>query len=264
MLEALILDVDGTIAETEELHRQAFNRAFSEHGLALAWDGARYRELLRVTGGRERIAADFESRGESLDPDRIARIHHRKNTIYGDLVRGGAAALRPGVGRLLSEARGAGVRIAVATTTSRVNLQVLFNSLFGAGWEAGFACLVCGDEVARKKPAPDVYLAVLAHLGVDPRNAVALEDSQAGVRAAHAAGLRVIATPSAFTEGDDFTRASLVVPHLGEPGEPCAAIGAVLPQPWVTLADLDLLTHERTQERTQERTLERADGPLAA
>lgn len=228
-IDALILDVDGTLAETEELHRICFNRAFEEAGLPWSWTVEDYRRLLTTTGGRERI---FRFIGE-VEPERAAalaghedpfvrRLHARKTELYALGVRRGEVALRPGVPELLARARGLGIALAVATTTSRANVEALFDAhpeALPRGW---FATLVCGEDTKRKKPDPEVYALALERLGVAPERALAVEDSRNGVLAAEAAGIPVVAIPSLYTSGDDPGPADLV---LGSAAELVGLIG---------------------------------------
>jgi beta-phosphoglucomutase-like phosphatase (HAD superfamily) len=168
MLRALIFDVDGTLAETEELHRQAFNQSFAAFGLPWAWDQALYKQLLDVTGGKERIA-HFVGDG-SLPAETIAALHADKTQRYAHLVASGGVTLRPGVRRLLSEAEGQGVRLAIATTTSRPNVDALLQATLG---RQPFEVIAAGDEVPAKKPAPDIYRLALHRLGLPPSDCAA-------------------------------------------------------------------------------------------
>jgi HAD superfamily hydrolase (TIGR01509 family) len=241
MLKAILFDVDGTLAETEEFHRCAFNSAFARQALEVTWSQDEYRQLLRVTGGKERMERYFRDRGMVISSERIHALHASKNALYASNLAQGSAGLRPGVVRLIAEARGAGLQLGIATTTSAVNLAALLQPLLrlrGLEWSELFDCVVAGDQVARKKPAPDVYQACLQQLGIRADEAVAIEDSPAGVQAARAAGIAVLVTPSRYTLGEDFSGADCVVPDLGEPERPwlCAAPG--FPHRWVDLAGL--------------------------
>lgn len=202
-LRAIIFDVDGTLAETEELHRRAFNESFAAQGLDWHWDRDRYRELLQVTGGKERIAHDLAQRGIADGPD-IPALHRAKTDRYAELMARGEIALRPGIAELIRSGRAAGLRLAIATTTSRPNIDALVRATLGG--EAGdlFDAIAAGDEVGAKKPAPDVYLLALERLGLPPENAVALEDSVNGLMSARAAGLRCVVSPATYTAGDPF------------------------------------------------------------
>lgn len=204
MLEALLWDVDGTLAETErDGHRVAFNLAFAEAGLPWGWCERRYGELLQVTGGRERLLADMATRADA--PATLAarealarRLHALKNAAYARLVAEDRLRARPGVVGLIRAARAAGLRQAIVTTTSRANVQALLPRLLGPDWADCFDALLCGEDVAAKKPDPEVYTLALRRLGLAPEQALALEDSPAGLRAAQAAGVAVLLRPSAY------------------------------------------------------------------
>lgn len=253
MLKAVLFDVDGTLAETEEFHRLAFNAAFARHGLAVSWSAEEYRELLRVTGGKERLRAYFDGRGQPLPDERIRALHAFKNDAYRQRLADGSVGLRTGVRRLMAEAQAAGWRLGIATTTTAVNLDALLRPLFGAGWARQFACVVAGDEVARKKPAPDVYVACLARLGIGADEAIAIEDSPAGVAAARAAGVAVLVTPSLYMQGEDYGAAQAVVPDLGDPQRPWPHAAAGFARRWVDAAGLRRILEMAQEERRSAR-----------
>jgi HAD superfamily hydrolase (TIGR01509 family) len=211
-VDAIIFDVDvhGALAETEEAHRVSFNEAFAEAGLPWRWTQDDYRDLLKVTGGKERIAHFMAITGSPLSGDLIPALHARKTEIYTGRVVGGAVGFRPGIEALIAEARRRGVALAIATTTSRPNVTALIAAVLGAGALDDFKAIACGDMVKAKKPAPDVYELALQQLGVTPERAVAIEDSWNGVRAAREAGLPVVAIPSLYSAGDDFSEATVV------------------------------------------------------
>jgi beta-phosphoglucomutase-like phosphatase (HAD superfamily) len=171
-IEALIFDVDGTLADTEEVHRQAFNDAFGAHGLEFRWSRERYRELLQVTGGKERLAAFFD-RASLAESERtrlsglIPRLHATKTSFYRERIERGRVPLRPGVRRLMAEARATGLRLAIASTTSADSVSALLEGALGYDALDGFSVIATGDAVPRKKPAPDIYLLVLPSLA-DP------------------------------------------------------------------------------------------------
>ncbi len=219
MINALIFDVDGTLAETEEGHRRAFNAAFAEAGLDWVWDVDLYRDLHRVTGGKERMRHYAERRGLSpaeLSDAAVARLHVRKNARYGELVRAGLCPLRAGVERLIRTSRARGLRLAVCTTTSRVNIVELVEATLGADGFGLFEVVVSGEDVPAKKPAPDAYLSVLEALGLRADRCLAFEDSRNGLMAARAAGLATIVTPSLYTRHETFDGAALVLPDLSD------------------------------------------------
>lgn len=226
-LQALIFDVDGTIADTErDGHRPAFNAAFAAAGLDWYWDPALYGELLAITGGKERIGYFMQRTGITLDPSVdvdafIAALHRDKTAHYLALLRQGAIPLRPGVLRLWREARAAGVRLAIATTTTPENVVELLEHAGEPGLADWFEVIAAGDVVPHKKPAPDIFTYALERLGLKPEACVALEDSDNGAQAALAAGIRaLVVTVNAYTAAQDFGAAALVVDQLGEPDSP--------------------------------------------
>lgn len=244
MLEALIFDVDGTVAETEDLHRRAFNLAFSRHGVELAWDARAYRRLLRVPGGKERIARSLAEHEMPRPLAEIAAIHATKTEIYTSMLAAEGAPWRPGVLRLMRDARRQGLRLAIATTTTEANLDPLFEPELGPGWRLYFAAIAAGDAVPRKKPAPDIYLEVMKRLGRAAAQCVAIEDSAAGVQSARAAGCAVVSTRSRWLPDDDLDAADLRLEHLGDVGCLWEREHPLLRTRWLSAKGL-LLWHER-------------------
>lgn len=243
MLKALIFDVDGTLADTETAHREAFNAAFVTAGLDWEWDETLYARLLMVAGGKERIAhywrqVDPVKAGESGAAGTIARIHAAKTQEYEKRVSGGRLPLRPGMERLIREAHAAGMPMAIATTTTPANVEALLATPFGADWRRFFAAVCDASTPGRKKPEPDVYFAALAALGQPGADCLAFEDSENGLRAATAAGIPTLVTPTAYTVMHDFDAALVTVPHLGDPAVPMAQRLAGTDQRWVDLAAL--------------------------
>ncbi len=224
-LTTLLFDVDGTLADTEEAHRLAFNDAFSAEDLDWYWSPELYRDLLRVTGGRERIRyfVDTYKPAEAARPDLdawIAALHKKKTDVYTRGPARGSLPLRPGVLRLLREARRRRLHLAIATTTSLENVSALLKCTLpdeGHGW---FEVIGAGDMVVAKKPASDIYVHVLTRLGAHPGECLAVEDSTNGLVSALGAGVPTLITVSKYTRGENFTGAVLVVDQLGEPDRP--------------------------------------------
>jgi HAD superfamily hydrolase (TIGR01509 family) len=226
-LKALIFDVDGTLAETErDGHRLAFNLAFAEVGLDWQWSIPLYRELLEVSGGKERIGfyidnycPDFQLAG-NLD-DFIADLHQRKTRHYRQLLSQGAIPLRPGVRRLIREAYNQGIRLAIATTSALANVLALLEHTLEPSW---FEIIAAGDIVPAKKPAPDIYYYVLQQMNLSASECLVFEDSKHGLTAATQAGLKTIITVNDYTKEQDFSEAILVLTDLGEPPKSPASI----------------------------------------
>ncbi len=246
-MEALIFDVDGTLADTErDGHRIAFNAAFAAAGLDWHWDAGLYGELLAITGGKERIRyyvdqyrTDYQ---KSADFDAmVARLHAAKTAHYTALLGEGGIPLRPGVRRLLEEARACGVRLAIATTTTPANVSALLHHAISPQAESWFEVIGAGDAVAAKKPAPDIYYYVLERLGLAANRCMAFEDSENGLRAALSAGLRTVVTVNDYTRNHHFHGATIVLDHLGEPGKPFQVLSGAQVK-GVSYLDLDMLT----------------------
>jgi len=250
--DALIFDVDGTLADTErDGHRCAFNAAFTDVGLDWDWSEDLYGELLAITGGKERIRHYIERwRPAFLERDRldgfIADLHRRKTGHYLEILKQGQIPLRPGVMRLLREARDVGVRLAVATTTTPENVATLLECSGGPDVPGWLEVIAAGDVVPAKKPAPDIYNLALEKLGLQAGACVGVEDSTNGVRSALGAGLcALLVTVNGYTRNEDFTGATLVTDGLGESGRPVEVLqGSLDGFDYIDLAALDAM-HRR-------------------
>lgn len=230
-MPALIFDCDGVLADTErDGHLPAFNAAFAEFGLLISWDDATYARKLTIGGGKERIASALTPEvaarsGFSSDADEraalIKRLHARKTELFTERVEAGLLPGRPGIHRLVAEALDAGWTVAVASTSAEPSVRAVLRHAVGENSYAQVR-VFAGDIVAHKKPAPDIYLKVLTDLGLVTQECLVVEDSGIGVESAANAGLPVLVTVSAYTADDDFSRAAVVLPSLGDPGRPFA------------------------------------------
>lgn len=232
-LKALIFDVDGTLADTERNgHRVAYNKTFREFDLDWQWSPDVYGDLLSVSGGKERMAYYLDKYRprvpSAADSEALIRqIYARKTEVYKAMLIDGAIPLRPGVERLFNEARNAGLRLAIATTTAPSNVEYLIRSNLGdeaIGW---FDIIAAGEMVPHKKPSPEIYQLVLNEMGWNANECIAFEDSYNGVLSARGADLPVIITITDYTCEDDFTAADLVLSTFGDPGHPVDVISSV-------------------------------------
>ncbi len=225
-LGALLFDVDGTLADTErDGHRVAFNRAFADAGLDWHWSEELYGKLLAVTGGKERIALYLEQYNTSFEAPGdlkafIAGLHKAKTSHFTRMLSEGRIPLRPGVRRLINEARAAGLKLAVATTTTPENVTALLENALEPGATEWFDVIAAGDVVPKKKPAPDIYLHAMERLGIAPEQCIAFEDSHNGVLSSSSAGLKTIVAVNGYTRDETFDAAVVVLNHWGEPDSP--------------------------------------------
>jgi HAD superfamily hydrolase (TIGR01509 family) len=212
----LIFDVDGTLAETEGIHRRAFNSAFLECGLDWYWDRGTYKKLLRITGGKERIRAfgRMQSPALLLSDVLLAEVHRLKTCHYSRLIAQHTCRLRPGVEALIRGAVARGQSLAIATTTTPANIDALLTVALDRNWRNLFTAVVAGDDVTRKKPAPDVYLEVLNRVARAAAECIAIEDSANGLKAAASAGIPALISRSEYFRDDDFSQAFAVVDEL--------------------------------------------------
>ena len=214
---AIIFDVDGTLAETEDLHRAAFNSTFKKWSLDWYWDTDTYRELLKVSGGKERIIYYqnlIKCKREGLDKKTIIQIHKEKTRAYGRSLATSKLILRPGVAKLIDQAQTKNIKLAIATATSRVNVDSLIKNIWKVPTKEIFNAVATSDEISKNKPSPEVYKLVLKKLRIKSRHCIAIEDSLNGLESAKDADLRTIVTPSSYTKSDNFALADLVLPSL--------------------------------------------------
>ena len=223
-LEAVVLDLDGTLIDSERhVHRVAFNSAFEEFELPYRWGEQQHGELLRITGGKRRIESYLADQGvaEEERAHLAADLHARKTEIMLELIDKGEVEARPGAQRLLDELGSAGCRLAVATTGSHSWVERVLDQVFG---DTPFEALVTGDEVEERKPDPEAFVVALERLGVERAGAVAVEDSNKGLEAAEAAGLPCAIVANGYTLEEDFSAAGVVLDGFGEPDVPAQVL----------------------------------------
>lgn len=227
-IKAFIFDQDGVIVDTErDGHRVAFNQAFAEFGLDVAWGVEEYHQLLQVGGGKERLKYFLQTSGFGVEippneaPELILRLHRRKTDLFIERIESGALPLRPGVRRIMEEAAGLGLTLGVCTTSNERAARAISRGLLAG---IPFQFVLAGDVVAAKKPDPAIYLLALEKGGLQPNQCVVFEDSHIGAVAAKAAGMHVVATTNLYTENEDLSMADVVVTCLGEADGPHAEV----------------------------------------
>ncbi|GAB2488252.1 HAD family hydrolase [Jatrophihabitans fulvus] len=200
-MPAILFGSISTISDTSELQRDAFNRAFQEHGLDWHWERDEYRDMLTGNGGKERISSFAERAGVQVD---AAAVHETKSTLFQRSLQPGAVTPRAGVRDLVADAKAAGWKIGIVTTTARGNVDALLESLTSEAERQDFAVVIAREDVDSPKPDPEVYAKALAELGEPAEQVVAIEDNLGGVESARAAGLAVVAFPNENTALHDF------------------------------------------------------------
>jgi len=217
-LKALIFDVDGTLAETEENHRLSFNQAFVESGMEWNWSRDLYRKLLKTNGGINRLRKYAEL--ENVEQPDCLKLHARKTEIYQDNVSAGKVPLRPGVERLIRQARDAGLPMAIATATGLSNVVSLLNKNLGEGSIEWFKVISTADDTTKRKPDPQVFQITLERLALKAHQCLAFEDSRNGLLASTAINIPTFITPSVYTDDQEFSEAFCVMSDIGDPDNP--------------------------------------------
>ncbi len=202
MIRGVLFDLDGTLADTEPLQHEAYNRVLRRFGVDVGMEEYR-RNWIAVEGGPEYACRTYRL------PISAAELKAQKAVEYRALIASGVAPL-PGAREAVERLRGSH-RLAIATNTVRDEVAIVLGHL---GLTGRLHALVAREDYARPKPAPDAYLAAAAALGLPPAACVVVEDTQRGVRSGVAAGMRVVAVPSALTADNDFSGCVRVLPDL--------------------------------------------------
>ncbi|MBE9562086.1 MAG: HAD-IA family hydrolase [Proteobacteria bacterium] len=246
-LQAILFDVDGTLAETErDAHRVAFNETFAEYKLNWDWSVELYGELLAVTGGKERMKFYLDkyrpdyNQSDDLQ-NFIIELHKNKTKRYNDMLSDNPLALRPGVLRLLKEARSKGIRLGITTTTTPENVTSLLENSVAPDAVSWFEIIAAGNVVKTKKPAPDIYNYAMQQMNLQADQCIAIEDSQNGIRSAQAAGISTLITINNYTRNEDFNGAMLILDNLGEPNQPFTVLDGDVGSS--TFVDINLLKY---------------------
>ena len=205
-LQAIIFGSIGTLTETSHMQRASFNAAFAEAGLDWHWNADEYARMVAdgASGGKARIAGYAAGRGMAMADSMAQALHDRKSALFQAMMADEGLVPNPGVAELLVEARAAGLGLAMASTTSARNIAAMFAATRPVLTADMFDVVTSDAVVARGKPAPDVYLAVLESLGIRAETAVAIEDTLQSLAAPVAAGIVTLAVPGAIARNQDF------------------------------------------------------------
>jgi beta-phosphoglucomutase-like phosphatase (HAD superfamily) len=221
-IELFISDLDGTIVETEDYHRQAYNVLFKELGIQKSWNKHDYMQRLQTLGGNKfhEIFKWMDLPQEEYEETK-SKLYQRKTELYAQLITedlvSGVLCLRPGIKRLFSELADAEIPLAIATACVGWAAKEVLIAALGDLFVQSLACLSGGESTKKHKPSPDIYLLTAEKCGVDPGACVVLEDTSHGMNAAKDAGMRCLVTPSEFSVNHDFSRADLVLQDLETP-----------------------------------------------
>jgi HAD superfamily hydrolase (TIGR01509 family) len=231
-LKAIFFDMDGTIIDTEkDGHRVAFNEAFARLGINAEWDVAKYHQLLQIAGGKERMKFFFQEEGKNYFPvgklidDFVQQLHLLKTEIFVSLIESSKLPLRPGIKRLMQEANEKGILIGICTTSNEKAVKAIVNSLLTG---IKIDLILAGDIVAKKKPDPEIYLLALQKTGLAGDEVLVVEDSENGLIAGKAAGIKVLVTVNEYTKNENMTGADAVVTSLGDENEKAQVLAGSL------------------------------------
>ena len=221
-MKMLISDLDGTIVETEDYHRLAYNALFTQLGLSRKWSKKDYMDRLQTIGGNKfREVFSWMELPEEEYEETKTKLYHQKTKLYAELItadlKSGQLGLRPGIRRLFAEVQDAGVPIAIATACVRWAAEQVIEAALGRVFLESLVVLCGGESTENKKPHPDIYLLVAKKSGVDPQDCVVLEDTAHGMTAAKEAGMFCVVTPSEFALDHDFSRADIIANDLDNP-----------------------------------------------
>ncbi len=215
-IKAVFFDQDGVIIDTEcDGHRVAFNQTFQDFGFDFEWSVDFYHEMLQVAGGKERMKHYFQQKGISISDELIKKMHKHKTDIFIELIESGKLPLRSGVKRLMKEINDAGLILGICTTSTERAARAVVRTMLS---DVKFDFVLAGDVVKMKKPDPEIYQLALQKSGLQPHECLVIEDSRQGVLAAHAAGIRVVATTNPYTKNEDLSGAEIIVTALGDEG----------------------------------------------
>ena len=202
--KAILFGSIGTLVETSELQRRAFNQAFSEAGLDWTWNPDEYKIMLKKSGGRNRINEYATYHGIKVNAH---ELHLKKTEIFDNMMKEEGISLRPGVANLIGYALNNNVHLAFVTSTSDANIDAIFMALNGQLSRNDFNFIGNDKMVSKPKPDSEIYLKALSNLKLNAKDCLAIEDTEVSMRSAINANIKCIAFPGAMALDNDFSAA---------------------------------------------------------
>jgi HAD superfamily hydrolase (TIGR01509 family) len=235
-IDALIFDCDGVIVESEDIHRRAYNAAFEEFDIICpgetspaVWSVEFYDMLQnKVGGGKPKMRWYFGEvgwptsnilGGKTAETDEektilIDTLQDWKTDKYKDIIVSGQVEPRPGILKLMDDARASGTPVAVCSASTKAAVDFVLPALLGKERFESLDLYMAGDDVPLKKPDPSIYKVAAERLKVDPARCLVIEDSMIGLAAALGAGMQCVITYHSGTESQDFPGASAVLANM--------------------------------------------------
>lgn len=208
---ALLFGSIGTVVETSEIQREAFNQAFNHVGLNWHWSQAFYRSELSILGGLKRIERYANTQGEEID---ASQIHASKTRIFKEILSDSRLDPRDGVSDVIYRSKTNNVKLGLVTNTSLDNIVAILDATNGAILPSDFDFIGTIDMVTQTKPHPEIYHIALSRIIVSAGRTVAIEDTAPGLQAAVSAGLDCIAFPGENTRYQDYSKGKFEVSQL--------------------------------------------------
>ena len=201
-MKAILFGSIGTLIETSDLQREAFNEAFKEAGLDWYWDQEDYTKLLKKSGGTKRIEDFAEKNNTTVD---AKKIRERKTQIYNDKINSTFIPPREGVLDVLEYAHKNKIKIGFVTSTTLDNIEAVFKTLNNQITKNHFDFIGNNSQIKEPKPAPDIYIKALNSLELKSSECIAIEDTVESALSADRAKIKCIAFPGLFHVDDDFS-----------------------------------------------------------
>ncbi len=214
LLEAIFFDLDGLLADTEDLHVFAYRKIAQKLGIELSQEYIFSFIGAPTSVNMKKIMHDFHIPEEKFEELLLLRYQS-----YLDTVNNTPLTLMEGAIECIRYVRERGLKTALVTSSTKEHSQAVFNNILQNSFlhtslTNFFDCMVFGDDIENLKPAPDIYMEAIKRLRSTPERGIALEDSEAGVIAAKSAGLKVIAVPGPHTRDQNFNKADRILSSL--------------------------------------------------